>query len=206
MTETANDSVGSEGKDSGGIDRRTVLKVGALSGAAGVLSVVGMRPQLAGAVTSNTTTVTAQTENFDDFIGALVQQGVIKPFNGFDFFYVPSNSSLTINQNVPAGQVSLITETRITVGQDHALQLAASVDDKRILFDPDMVQARYASPLRLLQATSFHPVTQTFKMELKNRTYKSQYFASMQSGANLAVGDWERTVVPFLSRISGVVG
>jgi hypothetical protein len=150
--------------------------------------------------------VRMQTENLDDFIAALVQQDVVKPFNGFDFFYVPSNSSLTINQNVPAGQVALITESRITVGQDHALQLAASVDNKRILFDPDMVQARYANPLRLLQATSFHPISQVFKMELKNRTYKSQYFASMQSGAYLAVADWEKKVVPFLSRIAGVLG
>jgi hypothetical protein len=69
-----------------------------------------------------------------------------------------------------------------------------------------MVQARYANPLRLLQATSFHPISQVFKMELKNRTYKSQYFASMQSGAYLAVADWEKKVVPFLSRIAGVLG
>jgi hypothetical protein len=166
---------------------------------------VGIRSQAASAATVTTMKETVHAESLDDFIGALVQQGIVTPFNGFDFFYVPSNSSLTINQNVPAGQVALITESRITVGQDHALQLSTSVDNKRILFDPDVVQARYANPLRLLQATSFHPISQIFTMELKNRTYKSQYFASMHLGASLAVVDWERFVVPFLSRITGVV-
>lgn len=193
----------SEDGNSTGIDRRTVLKVGALSGAAGVLTAVGMHPQAVAATSERVTTVSGQTENFNDFIAALVQRGVIKPFNGFDLFYVPSNSSLTINQHVPAGQVAMITESRITIGQDHALQLAASVDNERILFDPDMVQARYTTPLRLLEATSFHPISQALTMELKNRTHKSQYFASMHTGAAMKVVDWQNRVVPFLSRIAG---
>lgn len=162
------------------LDRRRALKVGALTGVAGALTVAGLG-QL-GSSPAVSSTLTSSAKSMDDWLSALVYDNVMQPFKTVTFFYVPPNSDVTINHKVPAGHVAVVTEDRINVGKDHTLQMAISIDGRRILFDPDLVQSRYSSALDFLTSSSFYPIHDNFSMMLTNLTSKTRYFSSMESG------------------------
>jgi hypothetical protein len=133
-------------------------------------------------------------KSLGDRLSVLVNENVMQPFSNVTFFYVPPNSDVTINQNVPFGSVSLITEQRINVGQDHALQMAISIDGRRILFDPDLIQARYDRALSFLSSSSFYPIHENFRMTLTNKTSRVRYFSSMESGGTMPTSQWNSII------------
>ncbi len=180
--------------------RRKAIKVGAVAGVASVLAASGLGSIRSGQAYSGLSIPSGR--NLDDLMTSSVQLGIVEPFNTVTFFYVPPNSTVMINQDVATGKVAIIREDRMTVSHDHALQISISIDGKEVLFDPDMVQARYATPLSFLDSTSFHPITQSFSVILKNKTSKSRYFSSMQSGGKLSVAEWNSIVKPYLVNVA----
>ena len=180
------------------LSRRKALKVGAVVGVAGAIAASGFgNLKLSNAKSAAPLSVAS---SLDDLLALLAQRGIIQQFNAVTFFYVPANASISINQKAPIGQVSMINEERIAIGQDHTLQMSVTIDDKEVLFDPDMVQARYEKPLSYLRPSSFYPVQKNFNITLVNKTSKARYFSSLQSGGKIAASDWDLIVVPFLSR------
>jgi hypothetical protein len=171
------------------MDRRKALKVGAITGVAGALTVAGMGEL--GRTSSALGSSTQGTSSFEDRLSGLVGQNILQPFNSVTFFYVPPNSSVTINHKVPFGYISLITENRINVDKDHALQMAISIDGQRVLYDPDLIQARYERALNFLSPSFFRPIRDSFTMSLTNVTSKTRYFSSMESGASMLASQWD---------------
>jgi hypothetical protein len=191
-------------KPSSKMNRRGALKVGAM-GVAGVLAA----SQVAGLATGGASAYSSQASSKNslaDLLSALVDQGMVEPFNSITFFYVPPNSTVTVNQKVPAGFVSLIIQDRITVAQDHALQMSVFVDGREILADPDVVQARYIQPLNFLSSSSFYPVGESFRVVLTNKTSRPKYYSSMQTGGSISLEHWNSIVRPHLAGISSVGG
>jgi hypothetical protein len=192
-------------KPSSKINRRGALKVGAL-GVASVASVLAAS-KVGGLAASGASLDSSQPlskNGLADLLSALVDQGIVEPFNSVTFFYVPPNSTVTLNQKVPAGFVSLITQDRITVAQDHALQMSVFVDGREILLDPDMVQARYTQPLNFLSSNSFYPVGESFKVVLTNKTSRPRYYSSMQMGGNISLEHWNSIMRPHLAGIAAI--
>jgi hypothetical protein len=183
------------------IDRRKALKVGAITGVAGALTVAGLSKLDSGLSSSmqSPSQVSVEARGLADLLSALVQEGIMTPFNSITFFHVPANSSVTINQRVLPGHVSVVTEERIIVGQDHTLKMSISVDGKEILFDPDVVQSRYDRSLNFLGSSSFYPIRSSLTTILTNLTSRTRYFSSMESGGDMLSSQWDSIVRPHLA-------
>ena len=178
--------------------RRKALKIGTLAGVTGALAVAGINGSKSASAQSGSNIVSGSS--LMDLLASLAQKQAIEQFRSMTFFHVPANSTVSINQTVPIGYLTIINEERIAIGQDHSLQMLVVIDDKEVLFDPDLVQARYATPLNYIQGGSFYPIRKSFNVTLVNKTSKARYFSSLQSGAKIAVSDWDTIVAPFLSR------
>jgi hypothetical protein len=194
-------------KPSSKMNRRGALKVGAL-GVAGVAGVLAAS-QVGGLATRGASAYSSQASSKNglaDLLSALVDQGIVEPFNSVTFFHVPPNSTVTVNQKVPAGFVSFITQDRVTVAQDHSLQMSIFIDGREILVDPDMVQARYIQPLNFLSSSSFYPIGESFKVVLTNKTSRPKYYSSMQTGGKISLEQWNSIMRLHLAGIAAIGG
>jgi hypothetical protein len=176
--------------------RRKALKIGAVAGAAGILSVAGI-----GKLSSSSSgaTILASTKNLEALMSALIEQKLIEPYNKVDSLYIPGNKSVTVDNKVPLGYISIVNEDRIAIGQDHTVRLSVFIDGKQVLDDPDAVQARYDRSLKFLSGGSFYTIKEGLGMIVTNKTSKPRYFSSTQSGGRMLLSYWNSIVAPYLS-------
>jgi hypothetical protein len=182
------------------LERRKAIKLGALTGVAGIVGASGLG-RLSNASSVSTKITGTLTHSFEDFLCALTEAKLIEPFNSVISNYVPRYDSVTHSQKVPSGYLGMIWESRIVVQQDHFLQMSVKIDGKEVLFDPDVVQARYERPLQFITATSFHPIRESFSITVTNKTSRPRYFSSMQMGGRMKIEQWDANVVPYLNAV-----
>lgn len=170
-----------------------------MAGAAGLLTVAGFGKL--SSPTATTASIVSSARNLDALISALIEHKLIEPYNTVNSLYVPGNKSTTVNNSVPLGYITIVNEDRVAIGQDHTLQLAVSVDGKRVLDDPDAVQARYDRPLKFLSGGSFYTIKEGIELTVTNKTSKPRYFSVTQSGGRMLLGNWNSLVAPYLSSL-----
>ncbi|MDG7001262.1 MAG: hypothetical protein JRN15_19375 [Nitrososphaerota archaeon] len=184
------------------VDRRKLLKMGAIGGTATLIAGMGAgRFGSPDASASSALQISNGTTSFDDLLSALVHMGVVQPFRTVETPYVGANSSIALTNNVPSGMVAFVNESRITVGQDHAIQVEIKVDGEQILVDKDVVQARYDRPLSFLHSSSFYPIRDKIEAIVTNKTSRTKYFSWMFSGGRLVAGDWDEVTRRYFAKI-----
>lgn len=176
--------------------RRSFIRNGVIAGAAGLLGAAVPLQRAEPFVVAPS----GLSRNMDENMTLLMDEGAIEPYSSVDFFYVPPNASVTVRKAVPLGMAFVVKEDRITVGQDHAMQLTAHIDGQLALSDPDLVQSRYNRPFLLVGPASMYAIRDRLTMKISNRTPRTTYFSLMQSGAKMPGLQWDSLLAAMRKR------
>jgi hypothetical protein len=144
--------------------------------------------------------------NFLELTTVLTQRQIVKPFFTIDHIPFQPNSSITINNFIPLGQVSIVAEVRLSVSQDNAFAMIVQLDnDEPVFNDPTVRNETYQFPVNFFHLGDLLPAFYKVTITITNNTSAPQTVHLAQFGVRMGKPFWDTLVAKYFEVIEGEI-
>jgi hypothetical protein len=144
--------------------------------------------------------------NFLELITVLTQRKIVKPFFTINHIPFPPNFSITINDIIPLGQISIVAEVRLAVSQDNAFAIIVQLDnDEPVFNDPTVRNETYQFPINFFNLGDLLPAFYKVTTTITNNTSALQTVHLAELGARLGKPFWDTLVAKYFEVIEGEI-